>query len=227
VIAATNKDLEAAVREGTFRIDLYHRLIVHTIEMPPLRERREDIPSMVEHFVESNARDHDLLPVTFTGRAMEHLKCQEWSGNVRELEHYIEKIMVNAAGIVKEVDLDFLLMYPIAQLRAPAHGKKALQPREKRNVVNVLAHGLEKSLKAHSSAPEMLSLEKFVALFERAAKRGQRVQIVFAGQDTAKFAQELWNKINPTSLLHQESSDGLAATLFAAMKEMLGIGEGR
>jgi transcriptional regulator with GAF, ATPase, and Fis domain len=94
VVAATNKDLEAGVRAGTFREDLYYRLNVIRLEVPPLRERREEIPSLVEHFLRENLRRHGRGPDGFTAAAMDVLYRHPWPGNVRELKNVVERCAV-------------------------------------------------------------------------------------------------------------------------------------
>jgi two-component system response regulator PilR (NtrC family) len=90
VIAATNRDLASMVKQGAFREDLFYRISVIPIELPPLRERREDIPELVEHFIEKFCRQtgRDLR---VSARARELLEAYAWHGNVRELEHTIER----------------------------------------------------------------------------------------------------------------------------------------
>jgi formate hydrogenlyase transcriptional activator len=96
VIAATNRDLLKMVREGTFREDLYYRLSVFPIHVPPLRERREDIPALVEHFTRVFARRLDK-PITRISKAsMARLMEYSWPGNVRELENVIERAVILA-----------------------------------------------------------------------------------------------------------------------------------
>jgi two-component system response regulator AtoC len=98
VIAATNKDLEAEVVRGHFREDLYFRLAVLSIALPPLRERAEDIPLLVEHFVRKYAGELDKKVVGFTPAALQSLAGYAWPGNVRELENVIYEAMVMAEG---------------------------------------------------------------------------------------------------------------------------------
>ncbi len=93
IIAATNQDLEAAIAGGTFREDLYYRLNVVPILMSPLRERREDIPLLIEHFLTKANREHNRK-VRVTGRALQTLLRYDWPGNVRELENCIERIVI-------------------------------------------------------------------------------------------------------------------------------------
>ena len=103
VIAATNRDLEQAIRHGEFREDLYHRLDVVTIRIPPLRERREDIPALAKYFLKRFAADlgHEVPPLD--PQAMEFLQSQPWPGNVRELEHCIHRAMIFTQGLAIQV----------------------------------------------------------------------------------------------------------------------------
>lgn len=98
VIAATNKDLEAEVASGNFREDLYFRLAVLSLRLPPLRERTEDIPLLVEHFVRKYARELDKNVLAFAPGALTRLAGYGWPGNVRELENIIYEAMVMAEG---------------------------------------------------------------------------------------------------------------------------------
>ena len=98
VVAATNKDLEAAIARGEFREDLFFRLNVIPIVVPPLRERREDIPKLVTHFAARLSAESNLRPVRFEPRAVEVLQRQHWRGNIRELRNAIERLMIMAPG---------------------------------------------------------------------------------------------------------------------------------
>ena len=98
VIAATNKDLEAAIAKGDFREDLFFRLSVIPIAVPPLRERAEDIPVLVRHFVKQFAADNNLRPKTFTPAAVEALKRHAWRGNARELKNTVERLLIMTEG---------------------------------------------------------------------------------------------------------------------------------
>jgi two-component system, NtrC family, response regulator PilR len=93
ILAATNKDLDLGVKEGTFREDLYYRLAVIPIHLPPLRERREDIPVLAEHFLEKARRSSGKSITKIADDALERLKAYDWPGNVRELENVIERAM--------------------------------------------------------------------------------------------------------------------------------------
>jgi len=105
IIAATNADLEEAVREGKFREDLYYRLNVITIPLPPLRERSEDVPLLARHFLQRFARENEKPLDEISPAAMELLLDYRWPGNVRELENVIERAVVLSSGAVLDVEL--------------------------------------------------------------------------------------------------------------------------
>src|SRR6185503_991718 len=106
VIAATNKNLEDAIARGEFREDLYFRLNVIPILVPPLRDRREDIPALVQHFAKLMGEEHNLRPKRFDPRAMEALQRYRWRGNIRELRNTVERVMIMApADLIRVEDL--------------------------------------------------------------------------------------------------------------------------
>ena len=94
VLAATNKALEAEIAEGRFREDLFYRLNVVPIHVPPLRERREDIPSLVAHFVETLTKREGVAPKAIAPEAVQRLQEMDWPGNVRELRNTIERLLI-------------------------------------------------------------------------------------------------------------------------------------
>src|SRR5687767_15173653 len=104
VLAATNKDLEQEIERGTFREDLYFRLSVIPIRVPPLRDRREDIPALVRHFADLFSRDNNRRPQRFTPAAIEYLQRARWKGNVRELRNTVERLIIMTPGDSVEVD---------------------------------------------------------------------------------------------------------------------------
>lgn len=108
VIAATNRDLAVEVAEGRFREDLYYRLNVINIELPPLRNRPDDIPALVEHFLDKHRYTARSAPARISQSALHHLMGYGWPGNVRELENVIERAVIFAAGgVVDESHLNF------------------------------------------------------------------------------------------------------------------------
>ncbi|OFW06331.1 MAG: Fis family transcriptional regulator [Acidobacteria bacterium RIFCSPLOWO2_02_FULL_68_18] len=98
VVAATNRNLEEMIQRGEFREDLYFRLSVIPIVVPPLRERREDIPLLVQHFAQRTGEEHNLKPKQFDSRAMDALQRHGWRGNIRELRNTVERVMIMTPG---------------------------------------------------------------------------------------------------------------------------------
>jgi two-component system nitrogen regulation response regulator NtrX len=110
VVAATNKDLEAEIHEGNFREDLFYRLNVVPIQIPPLRERREDIPMLVKHFIGLLESTDRIEPREISRGALERLQGLEWAGNVRELRNTLERLLILSSGdVIEETDVDFLV----------------------------------------------------------------------------------------------------------------------
>ena len=158
VVAATNRDLEHAVREGSFRQDLYYRLNVSRIAVPPLRDRREDIPLLAAHV---------LREVATTGRPLRRLSPEalaalmsyEWPGNVRELENVLEGLALAATGEtldIEDLPAAFRQRAPI-RLEAPLFdGLPSLEQMEKR----YLAHVLEVLKGNRTRAAEVLGIDR-------------------------------------------------------------------
>lgn len=115
IIAATHRDLQAMVWEGTFRQDLLYRLNVVPIALPPLRERRDDVPGLVEHFLEKLCRQHKVRPPELSAQLRERLTSYDWPGNVRELQNLVERAVVLGA-----FDPRALEAAPVPEAEAPA-----------------------------------------------------------------------------------------------------------
>jgi two-component system nitrogen regulation response regulator NtrX len=98
VVAATNKDLGEEIAAGRFREDLFFRLNVIPIHLPPLRERREDIPALVRHFAETYCRENNYRPKAFSPAALEELQRRPWRGNIRELKNQVERVLIMVPG---------------------------------------------------------------------------------------------------------------------------------
>jgi len=106
VISATNKNLDEAIQRGEFREDLYFRLNVIPITVPPLRERREDIPGLIQHFAKRASEEHNLKPKKFDSGAMEVLQRYRWRGNIRELRNAVERLLIMAPNdVIRAEDL--------------------------------------------------------------------------------------------------------------------------
>jgi PAS domain S-box-containing protein len=110
VIAATNRDLQVAMRAGNFRPDLFYRLNAFPIEVPPLRERRDDIPMLVTHFIAVSAARHGRTIRNIEKRGMELLRSYDWPGNIRELRNVIDTSVIVANGEVLSIDEEQLLV---------------------------------------------------------------------------------------------------------------------
>ena len=133
IVAATNRDLKKEVAAGRFREDLYYRLNVFPIQVPPLRERMDDIPLLAKHFVELSARELKCAKPRLTRAAVTKLQSYDWPGNVRELRNVIERAVILARGGALEFDLPITgqagtcrldrVLEPIRRLAAPAQPK--------------------------------------------------------------------------------------------------------
>jgi len=176
VIAATNQDLEVAIREKRFREDLYFRLNVIPIEAPPLRDRREDVPLLAHHFLEHFNRERGGSLRGFSQDALDHLAAYPWPGNVRELENLIERLVVNHGGDgeVKPADLPRHIhetpTVSIASLRVPATGLSF------RDVVDdfeadLIRQALEQTQWNKNRAAQLLGLNR-TTLLEKIKKKG-------------------------------------------------------
>jgi DNA-binding NtrC family response regulator len=103
VVVATHRNLEQLVESGGFRRDLYHRVVVFPVELPPLRQRREDLPALVEHFARQVSAQNGWKSIPFTAEAIEALKQYGWPGNIRELRNVVERLLLLAGA---EVDAE-------------------------------------------------------------------------------------------------------------------------
>ena len=106
VVAATNKDIRAEIAKGNFREDLYHRLSVIVIKVPPLRERAGDIAELVHYFIEKIAAEHNMQPKKVDVEAMAALKAMPWTGNIRELRNVVERLMILSAERITLQDVE-------------------------------------------------------------------------------------------------------------------------
>jgi transcriptional regulator with PAS, ATPase and Fis domain len=133
VICATNRDLEKAVKDGVFREDLYYRINVFSIWLPPLRARRGDIAKLAHYFVEKYSRQMNKPVKGFSPEAMHAVKAYDWPGNVRELENAIERAMVVTQGPMIEKD-----HLPLHTISAARQNGKRLEDIERQHIETVL-----------------------------------------------------------------------------------------
>ncbi|MCR4419801.1 MAG: sigma 54-interacting transcriptional regulator [Clostridia bacterium] len=129
VIAATNKNLRQAVQDGAFRADLFFRLNILSLKIPSLRERKEDIPLLVEHFIRRYSQEHRLLVRRPEEILIKRLESYEWPGNVRELENFIERYCVLAAG-AEDADQVFEELFEELVRKSPSEVPSALSDEE-------------------------------------------------------------------------------------------------
>jgi DNA-binding NtrC family response regulator len=141
VVAATNADLRALVRQGTFREDLYYRIKVVTLVAPPLRERREDIPLLAERFLERACREQGREALRLAPETLDRLAAHDWPGNVRELRHAVEAGAVFATGeAVRPGDLQLEEALPARDAGADGPGSLSLEENERETIVRALRH---------------------------------------------------------------------------------------
>ena len=146
VIAATNRNLLAMIEDGTFREDLYYRLAVVPLELPALRDRREDIPELVQHLFRKHKDRHGLPNLRLSSSVISNLSRYRWPGNVRELENVIERLVVLASGDdITESDLP-------DEIRVSPHSRDSL-------LLELPAEGI--SLEAVERELLVRALEKF------------------------------------------------------------------
>src|SRR5579872_5484962 len=174
VVVATHRDLEARVREEKFRQDLFHRIHVFPLQLPPLRERRDDIPALVEHFSAQVCAQNGWKPVPFSAEAMEALQSHSWPGNVRELRNMVERLMLLATD--GRVDLGTVKMAlpkassgmvvgPSAQSSGPLAERVQMFERE------VILEELRRSHQNMTVAAKALGLERS-HLYKKAEQLG-------------------------------------------------------
>jgi len=142
VIAATNRNLTERIASKDFREDLYYRLNVIHLTIPPLRERREDVPELLEHFISYYSKRHSLPPPAVTPEALGHLVGYGWPGNVRELKNFVERLVLRArSGVILPTDLPLEIVPP------PAVAPTAPDPSRARGVDRMY----ERMTKGHES----------------------------------------------------------------------------
>jgi DNA-binding NtrC family response regulator len=164
LICATNRDLELAVKEGKFREDLYYRLNVFSISIPPLRERRTDIPLLCNYYLKKLANSTNKLVTGISPDAMEQLKKYDWPGNVRELRNAIERAIVVAKG--STITVGDLPIPPTPKAVAEDHSLEAVESAHIRNVLEQMEWNITRSA-------EILGIDR-ATLYNKIKKYGLR-----------------------------------------------------
>jgi formate hydrogenlyase transcriptional activator len=159
LIAATNRDLEQMVVDGLFRNDLYYRLNVFPVQVPALRERREDIPALVRHFVEKFARPMRRQITAIPAATMDALQRAFWPGNIRELENVIERAVILSSGPELQVPLADLQPDSPRAAAASSAATGQLRNRERELILETLrkSHGV---IGGPEGAAAMLGLKR-------------------------------------------------------------------
>ncbi|MFQ5652140.1 MAG: sigma-54-dependent transcriptional regulator [bacterium] len=171
VIAATNKNLQAEIKIGRFREDLYYRLHIIPIHLPPLRDRKEDIPVLTDHFVQKIARELKLHKLTLTEAAKERLLAYEWPGNIRELENVIERAAVLCEHqVIQAADLPVLVEQGEPFL-AMSTDNLELNPTLEKVEKRLLQRAMDKANGVKSEAARLLGI-KTSALYYKLEKYG-------------------------------------------------------
>ncbi|MBI5022108.1 MAG: sigma-54-dependent Fis family transcriptional regulator [Ignavibacteriales bacterium] len=161
VIAATNKNLPEEIKKGSFREDLYHRLNVIPISVPPLRERREDIPTLVNAFIEETCSRNGIAPKKITPRAMESLKSYEWQGNVRELRNIVERIIIMSSGAsIDLAELELLSFTPKETVDTIVQSSESFQDFKDRAEAMFIKHQLKLHNWNVSKTAEAMEMER-------------------------------------------------------------------
>lgn len=180
IIAATHQDLEQRVREGKFREDLFHRLNVIRIHIPPLRERREDVPLLMRHFLKRAARELEVETKTLTADVVERLSRLNWPGNVRQLENLCRWLTVMAPG--QEIRVEDLPDDLQASVAAPAASGSDWQGQLRHWTQQQLASGREHLLDDALPAFERILIES--ALQHTGGRRQDAARLLGWGRNT-------------------------------------------
>jgi len=189
VLAATNKALENAVQEGTFREDLFYRLNVITIHIPPLRERREEIPVFLEFFLRKYSEFYGKQPARFTDYAMNRMMDYDWPGNIRELENLVKRYVIvgNEAQIIRELSTHKPIMSSISGPSPAPNGKgDSAQPQSASSAIPITA--------GKAAGPEIES-PSLLEIGRRAAMQAEREAI------ERVLAQTRWNRRQAAKIL--------------------------
>jgi DNA-binding NtrC family response regulator len=172
LLAATNRDLEAEVQAGRFRQDLYYRLLVIPVRVPPLRERLEDVPALAVHFIETACRRNHVRAKHLSAEAIDRLQRHDWPGNVRELRNAMERVAIlTTAETIGSAALDFLISPASRGAAAPAGpGAAATSGPGGTAPADNDAVGLASAMERHEKAVILEALERNRWKMTRAAK---------------------------------------------------------
>jgi DNA-binding NtrC family response regulator len=165
ILAATNRDLEKAVKDGKFREDLYYRINVVPIVIPPLRDRNEDIPLLIDHFVKRFSAELNVSPKTFAPGAIDMLVTCSWPGNVRELQNVVERLLVlNTKELIEEEDLPESVRFTRHDVEQYSQkifsGEISLEDAERQFLSQIISEALRRANGVQTRAAEMLKTSR-------------------------------------------------------------------
>ncbi len=171
VTIATHRNLEALVREGKFRQDLFHRVFVFPLSLPPLRERRDDIPALITHFAAQVCTQNNWKPVKFAPQAVAALREYSWPGNVRELRNMVERLMLLASGDEVDAQTVHSVLAPTSEGSSVSLGSGTLSDRVENFEREVILAELKRSNFHMTNAAKVLGLERS-HLYKKAEQLG-------------------------------------------------------
>lgn len=178
IVAATNVNLRQKVEEGTFREDLFYRLQVVPVELPPLRERAEDIELLIEHFARAFASDNQTSELTFSQEALQAMTRYRWAGNIRELENLVERLAIMVdSGVVEVDDLPTYLLEESASKQSLGIFSQLPRSGVDFNLLvesfenDLILKALERTRGNKTAAADLLSLNR-TTLVEKIKKKG-------------------------------------------------------
>ncbi len=158
IIAATNRDLEKLMEEGKFRSDLYYRLNIFPIQLPPLRKRREDISQLASHFILRFSKKAGKKITNFSNKALEQLQQYDWPGNIRELEHLIERsVLLTTGDAIKELDLPNKKSRTVTEPGSESFKIQTIFENEKEYILKILKH-VNGQIAGEGGAAEILGI---------------------------------------------------------------------
>jgi PAS domain S-box-containing protein len=185
VVAATNRDLKAAVADGPFRQDLFYRLNVFPIEVPPLRKRKDDLLMLVEYFVQRYAKRAGKNIRSIDQKALSLLQSYDWPGNIRELQNIIERSVILSSGEVFSVDESWLSREPLPsglRFEASVQSKSALEPRSERDIIEAALAETRGRIWGSSGAAAKLGIPPSTLDHRIKALRIDKKQFKYPGQ---------------------------------------------
>jgi two-component system, NtrC family, nitrogen regulation response regulator NtrX len=171
VVVATHRNLEMLVREGKFRQDLFHRVYVFPLSLPPLRERREDIPALIEYFAAQVSAQNNWKTIPFTSEAVQALQNYSWPGNIRELRNMLERLMLLATGDEVDGAVVRSVLAPVSEIFGASSGTGALADRVENFEREVILAELKRASFHMTNAAKALGLERS-HLYKKAEQLG-------------------------------------------------------